>query len=131
MRAFAQRKGKGDVSDNLKAEFETAVAGMTAAEMPNNDLADVSASCGNDVAVALVKQCAGMNIIVPKRATYKVAERFIVDRFNGSNAKALARACNVSLRHVYEIVEHEDARRKNKGAVPPRQTPFKDGEKHQ
>jgi hypothetical protein len=102
------------MSDNLKTEFETAVDGMTPEHMPNDDLAYVAESCGNGVAVALVKRCAGMMIAVPKSATRKVAEVFIIDKFDGSNAKQLARATGFSLRHVYEVVQAEDERRKNK-----------------
>ena len=104
------------MSDNLKAEFETAVDGMTAADMPNNDLFDVAKSCTDAVAVSLVKNCAGMYITVPKRSTAKVARKFVLDKFDGSNAKQLSRITGVSLRHVYEIVEAEDKRRKAKNA---------------
>lgn len=103
--------------DNLKAEFEIAVDGMTAADMPNNDLFDVAKSCTDAVAVSLVKNCAGMYITVPKRSTAKVARKFVLDKFDGSNAKQLARVTGISLRNVYEIIEKEDsARQKRRNA---------------
>lgn len=100
--------------DNLKTEFEAAVDGMTAEQMPNEDLVDIAKLCGNNIAVALIKNCAGMYITVPKAATRKVSTRFIIDKFDGSNAKKLAFVAGVSLRNVYEIVEAEDQRRKTK-----------------
>jgi Mor family transcriptional regulator len=105
------------MSASLKTEFETAIDGATKADMPNLELAIVAEDCGNPVAVSLIKNCAGMQITIPKSATRKIAIRFILNKFDGSNAMQLARATGISPRNVYEIIEKEDsARQKRRNA---------------
>ncbi len=100
---------------NLKAEFDVLVNSMTVDDMPNEDLRVMAEVCGPRVAISLMKNMEGVNIYIPKRDSFlRVAERFIIDKFNGKNAKSLALACKISQRKVYEIVEKEDKIRKSR-----------------
>lgn len=94
---------------DLKQEYEAAVAKMTEEDMPNADMRDVARELGADVAVKLMRQLPGAYLCVPNQHPFgRIAEKFVIDKFDGSNAKQLARATGFSLRHIYEIVEKED-----------------------
>jgi Mor family transcriptional regulator len=93
----------------LKQEFEAAVALMKEEDMPNADMRDVARELGAEVAVKLMKQLPGAYLCVPNQHPFgKIAKKFVIDKFDGSNAKQLARVTGFSLRHIYEIVEQED-----------------------
>lgn len=100
---------------SLKNEFDALVNAMTIDDMPNEDLKTVADICGPSVAISLIKNFEGINIYIPKRGVFlRIAERFIIDKFDGTNAKTLALACKLSQRAVYTIVEYEDKKRKSK-----------------
>lgn len=98
--------------NSLKAEFEKAVNEMTVEDMPTEDMRNVAEDCGLDVAIILLKKMCNVNIYIPGQKRYKkVIEKFVIKNFNSTNAKLLAQACNISLAHVYEIIQREDERR--------------------
>jgi Mor family transcriptional regulator len=97
---------------DLKEEFEAAISAMSEADMPNDDMRGVAHECGVDVAVKLLRHHRGEYLCVPNQHPFgRVADRFVIDKFDGTNAKQLARATGYSLRHIYEIIEREDAAR--------------------
>ena len=104
------------MSQTLRQEFDAAIENMTTDDMPSEDFKSIAEFCGLNVAVSLMKNMPGLNIYVPKpqNAFTCVVKRFVIDKFDGSNAKTLAMVCRVSQRHVYSIVETEDKKRKSK-----------------
>ena len=97
---------------DLKQEYEAAIVKMTEEEMPNGDMRDVARELGVEVAVKMMRQLPGAYLCVPNQHPFKsIGEKFVVNKFDGSNAKQLARVTGFSLRHIYEIVEQEDASR--------------------
>ncbi len=77
---------------------------LTMDEMPNKDLRLVAKKCGLDVATKLILHLQGANIRVPRRALKKVADKYIRENYDGRNAKDLAAVCEVSIRHVYGVL---------------------------
>jgi hypothetical protein len=97
---------------DLKEEFAAAIEKMTEDDMPNADMRDVAHACGNDVAITLMRSLKGAYLCIPSQHPFgRVAEKFVIDKFDGTNAKALAFITGFSLRHVYEIVQREDSDR--------------------
>lgn len=100
------------MGDTLKREFERAVENMVSEDHYNEDMKYIAETCGNGVAVALIKNCGGMTVVIPKRADAKIVKRFVIRHFARGHVNQLAHACGISQRSVYEIVHAEDKRRK-------------------
>jgi len=103
--------------ENLESKFKSEVAEMSLDDLPNEDLKDLAHVCGIHTAIKLLQDLNGIHIYIPKDGFKKVIERFIIKNFDGSNAKKLALACNISEVHVYEIVRKEDAKKNVKRAA--------------
>jgi hypothetical protein len=98
----------------MKEEFEVMIKNMSIDQMPNDDMRVVAQECGVDVARLLLRKLRGASILIPRRCYNKIADKFILEKFDGTNAKKLASVCSYSLRNVYRVVENEDLRRKEK-----------------
>ena len=98
----------------LRGEYGRTVENISIADMPNDDMLCVAQECGLEVAKALLNKMSGASIIVPRRRYNKIADKFIIRKFDGKNAKTLASACGYSLRNVYRVIEKEDRRRERK-----------------
>jgi Mor family transcriptional regulator len=102
------------IKGSLQTEFKNLIDNMTVDEMPTKDLADVAELCGTNIAISLLKNMKGVNIYIPGQQRFKcVIEKFVINKFDGSNAKKLAMICEISINHVYEIVQRENKRRGN------------------
>jgi hypothetical protein len=98
---------------DIRAEFDALIEAMSLDDMPSGDMKFVAEQCGVRIAISLLKNISGNWIYIPKRDAFKkIVDKIVIDKFNGSNAKNLAVACRISERHVYDIIEKEDARRK-------------------
>jgi Mor family transcriptional regulator len=98
----------------MREEFESLIKKITISEMPNNDMKCVAETCGVDVAVKLLRNLPGALINIPQRAFNKVADKFVISKFDGSNAKKLAQITGYSHNHVYRIVRRENELRKSR-----------------
>jgi Mor family transcriptional regulator len=97
--------------ETLADKFKDAVKEMSCDDLPNEDLKDLANVCGIDMAIKLLQGLNGIHIYIPKDGFRKVVERFVIQNFDGTNAKKIALACDISEVHVYEIVRKEDAKK--------------------
>jgi Mor family transcriptional regulator len=101
--------------NELREQFEKQIQGMQFEDMPNQDMQYVAHECGIETALTLLRKVAGSYLVVPRRNPFaKVIRRFVLDKFDGHNAKDLANACGCSRDFIYGIVQAEDLRRKEK-----------------
>jgi Mor family transcriptional regulator len=102
----------------LRDEFNLLIESIVVDDLPNNDMKDLAGICGTKAVVSLMKNMGGTSIYIPRETAFiKIIDRFIVKKFDGTNAKKLASACGITLRQVYKIIEKENARREKTRAT--------------
>lgn len=79
-------------------------ANLTLADMPNSDMVLVAQACGLEVAAKLLTELPGLSITIPKSGMKKLINKYISENYTGGNAKELALECNVSIRHIYNMI---------------------------
>ena len=96
---------------DLREAYDKKIETMSIEDLPNDDLRDVAEVCGIEIALRIMKKLSGSHIYVPHNSFSKIAFKFIVENFDGSNAKKLSQVTGISLCHVYTIIRNEDKKR--------------------
>ncbi len=103
----------------LSIEMQTAVAAMKPEDFEYKDLSEIASVCGVDVVLKLLEHFGGSHLYIPKRNVFnRIVRKIIVSKFDGKNARELARICGCSTRHVLRIVNVEDLARSKKSMMP-------------
>lgn len=74
-------------------------------DLPNDDIKNIADICGMDTAIKIMENMPGLLVNIPKNGMRKVKNRYIAEHYNGHNVKELAVICNMSMRHVYNVIK--------------------------
>lgn len=80
---------------------------ITVEDMPNRDMQLVAEQCGVEVAAALLDRLNGICIYIPKLGDRNLIKRYILNHYDGSNAKNLALELSVSEQFVYKTLAED------------------------
>jgi Mor family transcriptional regulator len=80
---------------------------ITVDDMPNADMRMVAELCGVEVAIELMRHLGGINIYIPRTAEKEFLKKYVVERYNGHNAKELAIDLGISVRKVFNILNEK------------------------
>lgn len=79
----------------------------------DGDVKMIANRIGFETLVKLWECFGGMHLYVSERPIWHAKRAYIVEHYDGSNVKELARKCRVSVAYVYQTIKaHRDKKRK-------------------
>lgn len=82
------------------------LVGVTAEDMPNDDLKFIAESVGIEAALALILCAPGLTVTIPKNPLKALKDKYIIANYNGSkySINELAIQCEVTQRYIYNLI---------------------------
>ena len=81
---------------------------FTLEDLPSDEMRWVAASIGLPSTIKLIQDLQGIRIDFPKMALKRVIHRYIQKKYDGTNAKLLARQFNLCERWIYKICNKKE-----------------------
>ena len=103
----------------MSTEMQSAIAAIKPEDFEYKDLSDIASVCGIPVVLQLIENFGGSHLYISKRNVFnQIVRKIIIEKFDGTNARDLARICSCSTRHVLRVVNEEDLARQRKKRGP-------------
>lgn len=84
----------------------------------NEDMASLAELVGMESTLKIMESFSGVGLYVPKGGLKKTIERYILDNYDGTNARKLALRTGMTERFVYSLLERHRVPDPNQGELP-------------
>lgn len=83
-------------------------------DLPNDELQILAEEIGIEAMVKMILCFSGVSIYIPKDMKKNLKKIYVINTYNGNNAKRLSLKLDISERSLYDWVSEENAKRRKK-----------------